>query len=320
MTHIELFDHIKGSNLENTRIKKNIWAVGGGKGGIGKSLVVANIGILLSRLNKKVVVVDTNLGGATLHRYLNINKPKAAFTDYVEGKVEKLGDVRTSTSFDNLKLVNGTFDQARIDQLPCEHIIIDIGAGTSSETIDSFLLSDVGILIALPEPTSVENLYSFIKASFMRVIRGYICGFSQNETDLFQMFQHYAETKNSDFLKGTNDLLKTIKKIDSYTYCKIMEWVDNFQLKLIMNQTRETEDIELGDTIAELVRKHFGLKMEYIGHLPHDDRLYKSAKKYQSFLSAHPYSLTTKCMKGITKRLLSGNVFDKNDRHILSAF
>jgi len=317
---VEFYSIIKREKLKHTRIKKNIWAVGGGKGGIGKSLVVANIGILLSRLNRKVVVVDTNLGGTTLHRFLNVNPPKAAFTDYIEGKVQEFGDVSIATSFDNLQLVNGTFDQAKIDQLPCEHIIIDIGAGTSSETIDSFLLSDVGILIALPEPTSVENLYSFIKASFMRVIRGYICGFSQNESDLFQMFQHYAETKNSDFLKGTDDLLKTIKKYDSYTYYKIIEWVDNFQLKLIINQTRETEDIELGDSIAELVRKHFGLRMEYVGHLPHDDRLFKSAKKYQPFLSAHPYSITTKCLKGITKKLLNGHVLDKKSRHTLSSY
>ncbi len=306
--------------MKNRHIKKNIWAVGGGKGGVGKSLVAANIGILLSKLNKQVVVVDANMGGRSLHRFLNVNPPKAAFTDYIEGKVEKLGDVRILTPFDNLQLVNGTFDQPGINQLLCEHVIIDIGAGTSSETIDSFLLSDVGILVALPEPTSVENLYSFIKASFMRVIRSYICGFSQNETALLKIFQDYAATKNSDFSKGTIDLLKTIKKYDSYTYHKIIEWVGNFQLKLIINQTRETEDLELGEAIALLVRKHFGLNMEFVGHLPHDDRLFKSTKNYQPFLSAHPYSLTTKCLKGITKRLLNGNVVDKNDSHLLSAF
>ena len=307
--------------MGNKPNKKKIWAVGGGKGGIGKSLVAANIGILLSKLNKKVVVVDTNMGGASLHRFLNVNQPKATNTDFAEGKVERLEDVRTPTSFENLQLVNGTFDQARIDQLSCEHIIIDIGAGTSTETIDSFLLSDVGILIALPEPTSAENLYSFVKAAVMRVIRSYICGFSRNETNLFQMFQHYCSTKNSDFLKSTNDLLKTIKKIDSYTYYKIIEWVDNFQLKLIMNQTREAEDIELGDTIAALVKKHFGLNMEYVGHLPHDDRVFRSVKQYQPFLSAHPYSITTRCMKGITKRLLNGNgIIGKNGRQVLSAF
>jgi flagellar biosynthesis protein FlhG len=292
--------------VKDIQVKKKIWAVGGGKGGVGKSLVAANLGILLSRLNKKVVVVDTNMGGAAIHRFLNVEPPKAPYTDFIEGKVETFDDVRVSTPFENLQLINGAFDQDEIDQLPYEHIIIDIGAGTASETIDSFLLSDVGILIALPEPTSVENLYSFVKACFMRIIRSYICGFSNNTADLFRMFQQYADTKNSGFLQDTKELLMTIKKLDHFTYNKILWWIENFQLKLIMNQTREFEDIELGETIANMARKHFGLNMDYVGHLPHDDRVFKSAKKYRPFLSAHPYSMTTRCMKGITRRLLNG--------------
>ena len=44
-----------------------IWAVAGGKGGVGRSLLVANMGIQMARLGKKVAVADLDFEGANLH-------------------------------------------------------------------------------------------------------------------------------------------------------------------------------------------------------------------------------------------------------------
>ncbi|MBA2406278.1 MAG: P-loop NTPase, partial [Bdellovibrionales bacterium] len=51
---------------------KKIWAVGGGKGGVGKSLVSANVAICLALMGNKVVAVDLDLGGANLHTCLGL--------------------------------------------------------------------------------------------------------------------------------------------------------------------------------------------------------------------------------------------------------
>ncbi|NNL41181.1 MAG: P-loop NTPase, partial [Desulfobacterales bacterium] len=50
--------------------KSSIVAVGGAKGGIGKSMFSTNLGIYLSSLGKTTVLVDLDLGGANLHLYL----------------------------------------------------------------------------------------------------------------------------------------------------------------------------------------------------------------------------------------------------------
>lgn len=49
--------------------RKMIWTIGGGKGGSGKSFIAANVGICLSKLGVRVILVDADLGGANLHTF-----------------------------------------------------------------------------------------------------------------------------------------------------------------------------------------------------------------------------------------------------------
>ena len=55
-----------------TGSQQKVWAIGGGKGGVGKSLVSANVSICLALMGYKVVTVDLDLGGANLHTCLGI--------------------------------------------------------------------------------------------------------------------------------------------------------------------------------------------------------------------------------------------------------
>ena len=50
-------------------------AIGGGKGGVGKSLVAANVGIFLATLGKRVVLVDAAFGAANLHIFAGVPRP-----------------------------------------------------------------------------------------------------------------------------------------------------------------------------------------------------------------------------------------------------
>src|SRR3954451_15556884 len=76
---------------------RRILAVGGGKGGIGKSLISANLGIELARRGLKVAVLDFDLGGANLHTCLGVDQPRLTLSDFVMRRVETLGEVLTDT-------------------------------------------------------------------------------------------------------------------------------------------------------------------------------------------------------------------------------
>src|SRR5512133_2159016 len=83
---------------------RRIIAVGGGKGGIGKSMISANLGIALAGRGKRVVMVDADLGGANLHTTLGIDVPKRTLTDFIERRVKRMEDVITPTGIENLGL------------------------------------------------------------------------------------------------------------------------------------------------------------------------------------------------------------------------
>ena len=168
--------------LPSGRRARRIVAVGGGKGGIGKSLVSANLGIALARAGHRVTLVDVDLGGANLHTCLGINQPQGTLSDVVT-KGTRIESLAAPTGIENLTLVSGAMDaldaanpraQARarlveqLQTLDADYLLLDLGAGTSLHTIDFFLLADHGVLVLLPEPTSVENAYRFLKAALFR--------------------------------------------------------------------------------------------------------------------------------------------------------
>ena len=55
--------------------RPEVWAVGGGKGGTGKSLVAASLGIHLAQMGRRVILVDGDLGAPNLHRVLSEAAP-----------------------------------------------------------------------------------------------------------------------------------------------------------------------------------------------------------------------------------------------------
>lgn len=162
-----------------------IWAIGGGKGGVGKSVVASNLAVCMARLGRRVVIVDGDLGGANLDTLFGCPRPARTLADFFAKNVEHLGDVAVPTGVEGLALVAGDADTLgsanpahaqkqklvrHLKTLPCDLVIVDLGAGTSFNTLDLYLAADVGIVVATAEPTSVQNAFAFIKTATLRTL------------------------------------------------------------------------------------------------------------------------------------------------------
>ena len=295
---------------------KKIWAIGGGKGGVGKSLVSANVAICLALMGNKVVAVDLDLGGANLHTCLGLPIPTMTLSDYISKKVTNFEDLLVSTPINNLKIISGAQDELgmanlkhmhknqiirKLHELDADYILFDLGAGTAFNTIDFFITADKGILVVLPEPTSIENTYRFIKSVFYRRLK-MIDGIS----DLEPLIEEAMKSKitASGGSTSPSDLIKKICELNPETGLKVKNEMSLFRPNLIINQVRSQADIDIGYSIQSICRKYFGIEMTFPGYLDYDQSVWQSVRKRKPLLIEYPNSKLVNNFDRIVNRLV----------------
>ena len=81
--------------------------IGSGKGGVGKTVFAANLGVVLASRGKTVVLVDLDLGGANLHTCLGVRNTHPGVGSIVWKKEKRLENLIVPTGVDRLFLVPG---------------------------------------------------------------------------------------------------------------------------------------------------------------------------------------------------------------------
>lgn len=302
---------------QNTAIKQpKVWAIGGGKGGVGKSLVTANLSICLALMGYKVVAIDLDLGGANLHTCLGVPIPDRTLSDYLSKKVRSLNELLTPTAINNLFIISGAQDDlgianlkqmhkakllSQLSDLNCDYVILDLGAGTTSNTIDFFISADYGIITTLPEPTSIENSYRFIKSVYHRKLK--------MAEELLEIGPLIDQAMNAKLSQNSTpaDLVNRIIEINPAMGMKLKSEINKLQPKLIINQVRTQADIDIGFSMKIISKKYFGINLDYIGYLDYDATVWQSVKKRKPLLMEFPNSTLVNNFDRIIHRLLNIN-------------
>jgi flagellar biosynthesis protein FlhG len=291
-----------------------IWAIGGGKGGVGKSLVTANLSICLALMGHRVISIDLDLGGANLHTCLGISIPDKTISDYLSKKVRSLNELVTPTPINNLSIISGAQDDvgianlkqahksrllSKISELPADYVLLDLGAGTTFNTLDFFISADQGILTALPEPTSIENTYRFIKSVYHRKLK--------TIEDLLELGPVIDQAMNAKISQNSTpaDLVEKIIEINPDLGHRLRAELNKFSPKLIINQARTQADIDIGFSMKIICKKYFGINLDYVGYLDYDASAWQSVKKRRPLLMEYPHSALVSNFDRIIHRLLN---------------
>jgi flagellar biosynthesis protein FlhG len=297
--------------------RKIIWAIGGGKGGSGKSFITTNIGICLSQLGARVILIDADLGGANLHTFLGISPPSLSMSDFIRKRVSSLNDVLIPTTIPNLQLLSGAQDLLNaadtknaqrqrllrsIQKLEADYILVDLGAGNSQSVLDFFLMSDGGILVVTPEPTSVENAYRFLKSAFYRRLRQ--LAISPGARSLID---EAMDHKNELGIQNPHDLIGAVRKAGEEDGMKVAREVESFHPNLILNQVRMKKDIEIGFSIRSACKQYFGIYVHYLGYVVYDQDVSNSIRKRRPLLLENPQSKAGQCISDIASKLAGGH-------------
>ena len=148
-----------------------------GKGGVGKSILTVNLGILFARSGKKVTIMDADFGMANINVILGILPEYNLF--HVYNGQKKLKDIILNIE-DNLNIIAGAYGISQLADLPednrkkfieeleslnhNDYLLIDVGAGISSNVLDMIKAANETFIITTPEPTAVTDAYGIIKA------------------------------------------------------------------------------------------------------------------------------------------------------------
>jgi len=294
--------------------QKAVWAIGGGKGGIGKTLLTSNMAVYLSWLNKKVVVVDMDLGGANLHTSLGVDAPTKTLSDLVMGRTEDIQELIQQTPIRNLEMISGAQDPVGITnmrhmqkarlirkfrEINADFILLDLGAGTATNTLDFFLLADQKIVIVTPEPTSIENAYRFIKSAFYRMLRA-----ATPSPYVRQLIEQAMDLKNSRGIRTPKDLLNEVKRLSPSEGIELQDKMERFRISLIVNQVRVKSEADIGKSILMVCERYFGMSVDYMGYLPYDNAVWQSIRRRVPFLIDAPNSTAVTHLEAILRNLL----------------
>jgi flagellar biosynthesis protein FlhG len=289
--------------------------VGGGKGGVGKSFVVANLAVVLARSGHRVIAVDGDLEGANLHTCLGVPEPRNSLADFVAHREDDLEKLLIETPIPNLRLIAATHGNLAtpqpshsrrirlvrsMQQLPADFVLLDLGAGTHAAVMDYFMIGEDGLVVITPEPTSVENAYSFIRAAFYRRLRLAMVSHDMRKVVAVAMDQH-----NERGIRTPLDLLREIEASDPSEGRRFMQTMKAFRPRILINDARTAEDVKLGFAVRSVCRKYFGIDCEYLGYINHGEEARKSVRARRPLVDEYPRSDAAIYVSRIGRKLLS---------------
>jgi flagellar biosynthesis protein FlhG len=282
-------------------------SIGSGKGGTGKTMIIANLAILLAKRGKKVCLVDLDLGGADTHILLGLFEPKRTLTDFFTRRVDSMAEVvHTFPSLYGLSFIPGSGDTLQtaninfqekqrllrgLQDIDCDVLLLDVGAGTNYHALDFFMHSDLQVCVALPDPTSIMDLYTFLQ---LATIRKMLASFlSQSEV---------AAILKSRSFQSLGEVFELAEATQAGSREKAQEGLRYFHPLLIVNRDRAGGQVNK-TKLRMMVGKYLGIDIPELGDIPEDDKVDRALKGFLPVCEMYPQAPASQALQAIAQRL-----------------
>lgn len=239
-----------------------IVTVAGGKGGVGKSTVAANLALAIGRLGHRVALVDADFGAANLHTMFGVLHPQTTLADFLDHRIDALDQAARPVA-NTVELVPGTSrpGAANLDarakvrliraiaRLPADTIIVDVGAGASFTIVDLIATADIKLFVLNPQLPSLHNAYALLKALVHRVVR-------KLSSDEIQQGLIDAALGNESKARTIPQLLGVLRPLDGALTDAIVDTLLRFGVALVGNQITSDADAAALDKMSPLIYEH----------------------------------------------------------------
>jgi flagellar biosynthesis protein FlhG len=299
------------------KVDTRIISVGGGKGGVGKSIVATNLAVALAQAGHEVVLCDLDLGAANLHLMLGLSRAKPGIAALLATDGSSLEEALTDTGIPRLKLLAGTgvtvaaanithTQKLRIIRklrgLRTDFVVVDVGAGVGYNALDFFELGQQRIVVATPQVTSMHDAYAFLKGAVLRTLR-----------------HHAARSPHADLLEPAlaskegekvKDLLLRIRAEDDAFGDKVELILKRFGAYLVGNQVDDPSRVGVLQAVSRMVEDYLGISLPILGWIPSNVHVAESVNERRPYMARFTQgdSKEMRAFRSIVDALRAGDV------------
>lgn len=306
----------------NGRRPGKVIAVGGAKGGIGKSLFVANLGVFLSRLGKRTVLVDLDLGGSNLHLYMGVWSLPHRIDDFLMKKVSTIDDIMTPTKYGPILIGGGgaKLGAANIHfsrklkllralkSIDADYVILDLGGDTTYNILDFYLAADQGFVLTTCEPASYLDAYGFIKMALHRKLTRLFAVESEHrhlrEFGVEQMFKNFILANTNGSSRQMSDLVAQVQAAAPAHHHLITQLLEDFSPGTVVTMVEPQDQVdELISRIMKVSKKMLSIGLNHFGCVPFERQIQQSAKRLIPNVATSPEGAFANALRRIVLRM-----------------
>ncbi len=228
---------------QQTRSVARVITVTSGKGGVGKSNTAINLAIWFRKMGKRVIILDADFGLANIeimfgtvpkHNLCDLIYQGKSITDIITWGPGEVGFISGGSGIAGLSNLGVDYlnyiirNLTQLDSI-ADIIIVDTGAGISDAVLEFLVASGEILLVTTPEPTSITDSYSLVKA-LARHPR-----FNREETKLRMIANRVTKDEDGQTLyRKLNSVIQRFLKIPM-DYLGSVPW-DNQLTNAVMQQ------------------------------------------------------------------------------------
>lgn len=278
---------------------------------MGTSVVSVNIAVYLAQLGRSVLLVDANPNGAALHTMLDLPLPHPPPQDGELG-VDDFQIV--DTTIPGLRLLPQVYGYRsttplrpgrkarwvkKLRQQEVDYVLLDLGSSTAHSSLDLFLTSDLGLLVCMPDPPSVEGAYRYCRALFLRRVRRSLL------RDRFRLRLLDRALQSLPPLPAPLDVVRALTQFDSALAGSAARELRALRPRLVINGARARADTELGLAMRDMAERYLGVTIDYTGHIERDDTVWLSVSRRHPLLIDSPTTKSARNIERIARRVLA---------------
>ena len=255
-----------------------IITVGGGRGGVGKSTVAAQLAWASAQMGDRVVLVDADLAASSLHLLLGTGAAQAGISALM-GR-DRAANASCDTRHPNLRLVTGGRNPVRPEALTeasrlrlyrrlrameVDTIVVDVGAGLGYDAASLLELGDLRIIVATAQPASVHEAFALLKAVVDRTVRRHL-----GRNDQLGLLEPAIRTREGEPM---SEILRRVHAVDPELAAAVTASLDRFGTFLFGNRMKDGAQVGLLQSTLRLAFDHLAVPVRLLGGLRAGARL-----------------------------------------------